>query len=180
VACGSFTVETVFLKTLYVLFFIELATRRVHIAGVIANPDSAWVTQQARNLSMDGGLRNVRFLIRDRDSKYTCSFDDVIRSEHARPIKTPIRSPRANALAERFVGTFRREVSDRVLILGRGHLLRVASEFEVHYNSHRPHQGICLQAPETIGFEPELVPFGEIRRRRLLGGLISEYHEAAA
>jgi len=180
VACDLFTVETVFLKTLYVLFFIHIATRRVHIVGITANPDSAWVTQQARNLWMEGGLRNVRFLIRDRDSKYTASFDEVTRGDGARVVKTPIHAPKANAFAERFVGTLRREVSDRVLVLGRGHLLRLASAFEVHYNSHRPHQGICLQAPESIGFEREPAPFGEIRRRRVPGGLISEYYEAAA
>ena len=180
VACDFFAVETVFLQTLYVLFFIHIATRRIHIVGVTRNPDSAWVTHQARNLSMDGDLENVSFLIRDRDSKFTTSFDEVFTTEGARVVKTPVRSPKANAFAERFVGTFRREVADHVLTLGRRHLLSLASTFEDHYNSHQPHQGIDLQAPEAIGQDPMPIPIGGIRRRRVLGGLISEYHGAAA
>ncbi|HEY3208777.1 MAG TPA: integrase [Actinomycetota bacterium] len=113
-ACDFFTVETLFLKTLYVLFFIELSTRRVHMAGVSANPDSAWVTQQARNLSYDLSDREaqVRFLIRDRDSKYTSSFDEVFRSDGTEDICTPIRAPKANAFAERWVRTIRMECLD--------------------------------------------------------------------
>ncbi len=179
-ACDFFTVETVFLQTLYVLFFIEVGSRRIHIEGVTRNPDSAWVTQQARNLSMEDGLENVKFLIRDRDSKFTASFDEVFCSEGARVVKTPVRSPKANAFAERFVGTFRREASDHVLILGRRHLLRLASAFEDHYNSHRPHRGIDLQAPDSIGSAPSPVPIDRIRRRTVLGGLINEYHGVAA
>ncbi len=179
-ACDFLTVETVFLKTLYVLFFIHLGTRRVTIVGVTSNPDAVWVTQQARNLSMDGELEGVFFLIRDRDSKFTASFDEVFRSEGAVVIKTPVRSPKANAFAERFVGTFRREVTDHVLVLSRNHLLKVALAFQDHYNSHRPHRGIDLQAPESIGSAPEPILVGEIRQQKAVGGLIFEYHGAAA
>jgi putative transposase len=119
VACDFFTVETAFLKTLYVLFAIELGTRRVRIAGVVANPDSAWVTQQARNLAMAGEVGNVRFLIRDRDAKFTAAFDEVFRSQGARVIQTPVRAPKANAYAERFVRTIRSELLDLVFVLSR-------------------------------------------------------------
>jgi hypothetical protein len=137
-ACNFFCVETVFLRTLYVLFFIEIGCRRIHIEGVTRNPDAAWVTQRARNLAMDGRLSNVRFLVRDRDSKFTASFDEVFRSEGARVIKTPARAPKANAFAERFVRTARAEVLDQVLVLGRRHLLRLLRAYEAHFNSHRP------------------------------------------
>ena len=133
-ACDFFTVETVFLKTLYVLFFIELGTRRVHLAGVTAHPDSAWVTQQARNLSFDhpGDRVAFRFLIRDRDSKYVSSFDEVFRTDGAQMICTPVRAPRANAFAERWVRTVRTECLDWVLILGRRHLERVLGVYVEH------------------------------------------------
>jgi transposase InsO family protein len=145
-SCDLFTVETVFLRTLYVLFFIEVGTRRVRIAGVTANPDAGWVTQQARNLAMDGEADNVRFLIRDRDSKFTASFDEVFRSEGARVMRTPVRAPKANAFAERFVRTVRSELLDLVLVVGRRHLLRLLRDYEAHYNPHRPHRGIDLNA----------------------------------
>ncbi len=179
-ACDFFTVETVFLRTLYVLFFIEVGSRRIHIQGVTRNPDSAWVTQQARNLAMVDDLDSVRFLIRDRDSKFTASFDEVFRSEGARIIKTPVRAPRANAFAERFVRTARAEVFDLTLVTGRRHLVRLLSAYERHYNSHRPHRGIDLAAPETIDVAPIQVPTGRIQRRGVLGGLINEYHGVAA
>jgi transposase InsO family protein len=180
VACDFFTVETAFLKTLYVLFVIELGTRRVRIAGVTANPDSAWVTQQARNLAMDGELGNVRFLIRDRDAKFTAAFDEVFRSEGARVIQTPVRAPKANAYAERFVRTIRSELLDLVLVLGRRHLLRLLADYEVHYNSHRPHRGIDLAAPQTIDLGAEPVPACEIVMTGAVDGLINEYHGQAA
>jgi len=125
--CDFLTVDTLFFKRLYVLFFIEVASRRVHIAGITANPDGAWVTQQARNLVMcleDEGVR-MRFLIRDRDSKFTASFDEVFRSEGMRVIRAPVRAPRARAHAERWVGSLRRECLDRLLILGRRPLASV-------------------------------------------------------
>ena len=121
------------------MFFIEVDSRRIHIEGVSRNPDAAWVTQQARNLLMADHLEGVRFLIRDRDSKFTASFEEVFRSEGARVIETPVPSPKANASAERFVRTARAEVTDLVLVLGRRDLLRVLRDYETHYNSHRPH-----------------------------------------
>jgi hypothetical protein len=127
-ACDFFTVETMFLRTFYVLFFIEIATRKLHVMPSTCNPDAAFVTQQARNLvAFDIGERDepVRFLIRDRDSKYTCSLDEVFRSEGAKVMLTPIRSPKANSFAERVVKTLRSEILDWTLIHGRRHLDRV-------------------------------------------------------
>jgi transposase InsO family protein len=178
-AWDFFTVKTVWLTTLYVFFFIELSTRRAYLGGVGAHPDSAWVTQQARNLAFDGRIGNVRFLIRDRDAKYSSPFDEVFRTEGLRIIKTPIRSPRANAFAERWMRTARRECLDHVLILRRRHLERVIGEFVGHYNAERPHRGLQLACPSpgwsssppgTSGGST-----GVVRRRDRLGGLIHEY-----
>jgi putative transposase len=178
VACDFFCVETVWLKTLHVLLFIELPTRRVHLAGVTAHPGSAWVTQQARNLAMDDHLARTRFLIRDRDAKYSGPFDEVFRSEGVRVIRTPIHSPKASAFAERFVGTVRRECLDHILIFGERHLERILREYVTHYNEERPHRGLSLETPE-----PKLAltcADGEIVRVARLGGLINEYHRIAA
>ncbi len=120
------------LRTLFVLFFIELSTRRVHIAGVTAHPDSAWVTQQARNLAIEDRLGGVRFLIHDRDSKYPGCFDEVFRTEGVRIVRSPVRAPKANAICE-WVGTVRRECLDHVLVLGRRHLERVLTAYVAHY-----------------------------------------------
>ncbi len=185
--CDFLTVDTLFFKRLYVLFFIEVASRRVHIAGITANPDGAWVTQQARNLVMcleDEGVR-MRFLIRDRDSKFTASFDEVFRSEGMRVIRAPVRAPRARAHAERWVGSLRRECLDRLLILGRRHLASVVRVYVQHYNEHRPHrsrgQRPPLAKPPPIS-EPaslsRLLP-ERLRRRDQLGGLLHEYDLAA-
>lgn len=179
-ACDFFTVETAWLRTLYVLFFIELGSRRVHLAGVTAHPDSAWVTQQGRNLAVDGRLEDARFLIRDRDSKYSSSFDEVFRSEGGRVIRTPVRAPRANAVAERWVRTVRSECLDRTLIFSRRHLERILRRYVVHYHEQRPHRGLDLGVP-IPGPVPPPRPFpSEIRRRDLLGGLVHEYYVDAA
>ncbi len=146
-ACDFFCGETVFLRTLYVLFFIEVGSRRVHIMSSTRNPEAAFVTQQARNLVMAGDPSNVRFLIRDRDSKFTASFDEVFRSEGARVIKTPVRAPKANSYSERFVLTARHEVTDRILVLGRRHLDQILRGFAEHYNEGRPHRGLELRTP---------------------------------
>ena len=146
-ATDFFTVETIRLKTIYVLFFIELSTRRVHLAGVTAHPDSAWVTQQARNLAIEERRSGVRFLLRDRDAKFSGPLDDVLRAEGLRVMRTPIRSPRANAFAERFVRTVRRECLDHVLIYARRQLERVLQDYVAHYMAERPHRGLSLAAP---------------------------------
>jgi putative transposase len=114
-----------------VLFFIELSTRRVLVAGVTAHPGSAWVTQQARNVAMDqeDRGRSIRFLLRDHDAKFTSSFDEVFRSEGAQVLRTPIRAPKANAYAERWVQTVRAECLDWTLVLGRQHLLRILGAY---------------------------------------------------
>jgi len=183
VACDFFTADTVWLRRLYVLFFIELDTRRVHLAGVTAHPDSAWVTQQARNLLLVLGERGrpVRFLLRDRDAKFCRSFDDVFRSEGGEVVVTPVRTPTANAYAERWVGTVRAECLDWLLIVGRGHLEQVLRVYVKHYNRHRPHRALELEAPDrpsgltVVGANER----GEVRRRDLLGGLLHEYRRAA-
>ena len=173
-ACDFFSVETAFLSTLYVLFFIEVGTRRVHVMTSTRNPDAGFTTQQARNLSMAGELPTVRILIRDRDSKFTRSFDAVFGSEGAMVILTPIRSPKVNAYAERWVRTVRTEILDRTLILSRRHLDRVLSRYTSHYNSHRLHRGIGLVAPEARGPNPPSIRPSAVRMREVLPG-INEY-----
>ncbi len=176
------TAETVFLKTLYVLFAIEVGTRRVRLAGVSRNPDSAWVTQQARNLSFDLAEegRSFRFLIRDRDAKYTAGFNEVFSTEGTEVILTPIRAPRANAFAERWVRTVRGECLDWILVLGRRHLERILRDYVEHYNRGRPHRGIDLSVPDPTRTKPAaFTPTANVRRRDVLGGLIHEYELAA-
>jgi hypothetical protein len=181
-ACDFLTVETLRLRTIYVLFFIELRTRRVHIAGVTAHPDSVWVTQQARNLAYDLEDRSspVRFLVRDRDAKYSGAFNEVFRTEGVRVIRTPVRAPRANAFAERWVRTVRNECLDWILVGGIRHLERVLRAYARHYNGQRPHRGLDLAAPGDRESPPSLsIPSVRLVRRDLLGGLIHEYECAA-
>jgi len=179
VACDFFTVETAFLRRYYVLFFIEHASRRVHLAGCTTNPDGRWVTQQARNLGLFFAEQQIRFLIRDRDSKYSGPFDEIFRSERIRIVKTPIRAPKANAIAERFVRTVRAECLDWLLILNRRQLERVLRVYADHYNTQRPHRALDLQPPDPDE-PPSRSTVGEIRRRDKLGGLLHEYYRAAA
>jgi transposase InsO family protein len=179
-ACDFLHVDTVLLQRVYVLFVIEIQTRAVHILDVTAHPTGSWTAQQARNLLMDLGERasEFKFLIRDRDSKFTMAFDDVFSGNGTRVIKTPVRSPRANSVAERFVGTLRRECLDHVLILGDQHLRRVLAEYARHYNGHRPHQGRRQEPPlRQPGHAVDIT--AQIERRQVLGGLISEYRRAA-
>jgi transposase InsO family protein len=179
VACDFFTVETVWLRTLYVLFFIEHGTRRVRLAGVIAHPDGTWMRQQARNLAVNEQLDNVRFLIHDRDGKFVDSFDAILRDERVRVIRTPVRPPRANAVAERWVRTVRSECLDDLLVVGRRHLERILREYLAHYNSERPHRALALATPTRESQEPRGSPPSMIHRRDVLGGLIHEYRAAA-
>ena len=180
------TVDTLFLRRFYVLFFVELATRRVHLVGITTNPDGRWVTQQARNLLMQLDAAAVRplFLVRDRDSKFTRNFDELFRSERIRVIKAPVRAPKARAHAERWVGTVRRECLDRLLILGRSHLEHVLTTYLAHYNEQRPHRALGQRPPlrtPPLSDEPlaDVIDLDRVCRRDLLGGLIHEYQLAA-
>jgi putative transposase len=174
------------LKRFYVLFFVELATRRVRLAGITTNPDGRWVAQQARNLLMtlDDDARR-RFLVRGRDSKFTGEFDEVFRSEGIQVIKAPVRAPEARAHAERWVGTLRRECLDRMLIVGRRHLQHVLTVYVAHYNEHRPHRALQQRPPLRTAPAGDHQPLAgaidldRVRRREVLGGLIHEYEFAA-
>lgn len=172
------------LRRIYVFFVIEIGTRKVHLLGVTRHPTGEWTTQQARNLLMALGVAGtaIKFLIRDRDAKFTRSFDDVFASAGARVVRTPPQAPRANAFAERWVGTARRECLDRLLVFGERHLLAILGEYVEHYNSHRPHQSLEQLAPQP---GPRLAVVGQcelptrVERREVLGGLIHEYRHAA-
>jgi len=195
VATDFFCVDTLCLKRLYVLFFIELGRRRVWITGVTAHPDAAWVTQQARNVTGDLDDKGVpvKFLLTDRDTKYVVSFDEVFRSEGARILRTPFRTPNANAHAERFVRTVRSECLDHLLIVNAGHLERILRSYMRHYNYHRPHQGIAQEIPAGPQAPSSLMKLAErgepdllVRRHRQrirchdrLGGLMNEYQLVA-
>ena len=173
-------VDTVFLRRLYILVVIEHGSRRVHIAGITAHPTGAWVTQQARNLFMDLGDHAAQFgfLIRDRDSKFTAAFDAVFAGADIRIIRTPVRAPRANAIAERFIGSLRRECLDHLLITGPRHLAAVLGEYVEHYDTHRPHRSLHQQPPAGRADRHSAATIRPLRRDRL-GGLIHEYLQVA-
>jgi transposase InsO family protein len=183
IACDFFTVDTVFLRRVYVLFFIEFGSRRVHLAGVTDHPTGLWVAQQARNLIavLDEQASAFTFLIRDRDAKFTRAFDDVWRSAGVEVIRTPVRAPNANAVAERWVGTVRRECLDQLLIVGCQQLVRVLRRYVEHYNQRRPHRSLAHATPlPSDRAEARNAPnLGRLRRRDVLGGLIHEYEYAA-
>ena len=187
IATDFFTVETVCPKTLYVLFFIELHTRQVRVAGVTDHPNGPWVVQRARERSIEmeslEGATVPRFLLRDRDAKFTRAFDDVFTADGIQIIKTPIRAPNANAVAERWVRTVRQECLDWMLIWGRRHLERVLDEYVRHYNDERPHRSLALCPPRAIEVRagPDVVTAAaRVRRRDRLGGLVHEYYQIAA
>jgi hypothetical protein len=179
-ACDFLHVDTVFLKRLYVLFVMEIQTRRVHVLGVTAHPTGSWTAQQVRNLLMELGERvgHFKFLVRDRDSKFTAAFDEVLAGNSVRIIKTPVRSPRANSFAERYVGTLRRECLDHLLIYGEQHLRRTLTEYARHYNEHRPHQSRGQRPPlHEPGRTVDMT--ARIKRTHVVQGLINEYRRAA-
>ena len=180
-AADFFHVDTVLLRRLYVLFFIEHGTRRIHLAGITAHPTGAWVIQQARNLLMDlgGQADGLKFLIRDRDAKFTAAFDAVFTAIGVRIIKAPVQAPQANAIAERWIASTRRECLDRMLITGERHLHLVLGEYADHYNTHRPHRTLHQNAPAGRPHPPAPDANTRVLRRDRLGGLIHEYAQVA-
>ena len=183
IACDFVHIDLVDLRRVYALVFLEHGTRRLRIAGVTAYPTGAWVAQQARDLAIELGVQmgSLRFLIRDRDAKYTESFDAVFAAEDVEIIRTPPRAPRANAHCERVIGTLRREVLDHVLIWNEAHARQILEIYARHYNGHRPHQArdqlpsLAQQHPvPTAGTKAD-----HLLRTRVLGGLINEYRYAA-
>jgi putative transposase len=185
VAVDFLHVDTVLLKRLYVLVFIEHGSRRMHLGGVTASPTGEWTVQQARNLALGPGKRfeDVKFLIRDRGSNFTASFDAVFQAAGTRILRTAVQAPRMNAICERLVGTLRRELLDRVLILSEAHLRTILAEYQVHYNTARPHQGIAQRVPGGE-HDGSLLTVADLDRERIhrkpvLGGLINEYSRAA-
>jgi putative transposase len=184
-AVDFFTVETVWLKRLYVLVFLSLASRRVEFVACTANPDTAWMLQQARNtlMELDDRKHSTRFLIHDRDKKFPRAFDAIFASDGISVIRTPFQAPTANAHLERWIGTARRECLDRILILGRRQLMHILRVYVRHYNAHRPHRALCLRSPDQVDAPPlrtDPAPLAaSIQRRDRLGGLLHEYEAAA-
>jgi transposase InsO family protein len=164
--------------------FIEHGTRRMHIGGITAHPTGAWTVQQARNLALDlgGQFGNFRFLIRDRGSNFTAAFDAVFQAAGTTIVRTAVQAPRMNAICERLTGTLRRELLDRTLILNRAHLHVVVAEYQEHYNTARPHQGIDQRVPDRVPAArvaaADLSTY-QVRRKPVLSGLITEYQRAA-
>ncbi len=178
-ACDFSTVETFLLQTLYVFFFIELGSRRVHFAGCTEHPNSAWVNQQARQVvwALEGHTPRLHFLIHDNDSKFTAVFDTIFVAEQAHVIHTPFRAPNANAFAERWVRTVRNECLDRLLIFNEAHLRRILREYIAYYNAARPHQALAQQTPIP---RTNSTADGPVRRRPVLGGIQNDYYRDAA
>ncbi len=181
VATDFFTVDTVFFRRLYVLVFVHLGTRRVLSAACTSRPDSAWVTQQIRNLAWklhDEGT-TLEYLIHDRDRKFPAAFDEIVRSEGGAVILTPLLAPNANAICERWIGSCRRECLDRMLIVSRRHLEVVLREYIAHYNTERPHRSLALLPPDARGDPYQAARGDTINRSERLGGLLASYSLAA-
>jgi len=180
IADDTVVVDTVRLRQLHVLFFIEHATRRVHLAGITGQLTGAWCTQAARNLATTVDVARFRFLIRDNATVFVAAFDEIFTTNQLDVIHTPPGAPRTNATTEHFVRTTRTELLDHTLIWNEHQLRVLLVEFLEHYNSHRPHRGINQRSPGSIDpAPPEPVPIDQIRRNRVLGGLINDYHHAA-
>jgi putative transposase len=177
-AYDFFAVETIRLQTLYVFFFMELATRRVHVMGITPHPTHQWVTQQARHLTWEGAPSTFTHLIRDNDGKYGAAFDAVFMSERIEVVRTPFQAPCANAYAERWVRSVREECLDQVIILNQNHLAYVLREYECYFNTARPHQGIGQQIPDPPPTR-NLPGTGKVERRDILGGVLHDYYAAA-
>ena len=181
----SLHVDTVLQKRVYVLVFIEHGTRRMHLGGVTASPTGEWAVQQARNLAFSHGerLENIKFQIRDRGANFTASFDAVFQAAGTRILRTAVQAPRMNATCERLVGTLRRELLDRMLILSSAHLRAVLAGYQAHYNMARPHQGIDQRVPgcerDLPGLTTANLDVQRIHRKPVLSGLINEYSRAA-
>jgi len=181
IAADFVHVDTVLLRRIYALIVIEHGTRRVHLAGITANPDGAWTAQAARNFLMDQRAASVKFLIRDRAGQFTGAFDAVFAAEGIRILASPPQAPRANAICERMIGTLRRELLDRLLIVNEHHLRRALTEYLRHYNAARPHRSLGQLAPAQAHTRPSDINLAEhrIRRKQVLGGLTHEYQIAA-
>jgi putative transposase len=183
-AIDFFHIDTVTLKRLYVAFVIEIKTRKVHLLGITQHPTADWVAQVARGLASDleGAGHQFRYLIRDRDAKFSTAFDTVFASIGIQVVLTAPQAPRMNAFAERWIGSVRRECTDRILITGERHLRHVLDVYVAHHNAGHSHQGdgMLLRAPNDA---PNMMLFpaqiDEIRRRQCLGGLLNEYRPAA-
>ena len=178
IACDFFTVETITLQTIYVLFFIEIGSRQVHLAGCTRTPDSAWVTQQARQFTwtLSEQSQPMRFLIHDREAKFTSAFDTVFQAQKIEIVRTPFRAPRANAYAERWVRSVRTECLDQLLIFNQRHLEHVLKDYLNYYNRARPHQGLAQQIPIPLS----RTSAGPIRYHEVLGGILRDYYRDAA
>jgi putative transposase len=182
-AAGFAHVDTVLLRRVYALIVIEPSTRRAHLAGITAHPDGAWTTQAARNVLMDPGqlTTSIKFLIRDRAGQFTRSLDAAFIAEGIRILPSPPQAPRANATCEKIIGTLRRQLSGRLLIVNEHHLRRVLAEYLLHYNAARPHRALGQLAPAQAGTRPPQINLAEyrIRRKQVLGGLTHDYQIAA-
>jgi putative transposase len=180
-ACDFFTADLLDGTQAYVLAVIEHASRRIRILGVTLHPTGEWTAQQARNLMMDLGeqAHRVKFMIRDRGSNYTAAFDAVLADAGIRTVLCNIRTPRMNAIAERWIGGCRRELLDRTLIWNQAHLRRILRQYETHHNRHRPHRSLNSAAPLKPLPEPVDLEQYRVRRHACVGGMINEYRLVA-